>query len=124
MKKVILWSFALLALISTHVNAQTETPGEKPIKVGNQWRMPKDAILRSRAFAQKLQKSLNLDQPTTKKVFNAYMGNAKSVDEIRMGKGSEKEKKDAMGANQHAFDESLKTILSPEQFSKYIKSKT
>jgi len=124
MKKAILWSFALLVLISTHVNAQTETPGEKPIKVGNQWQMPKDAILRSRAFAQKLQKSLNLDQSITKKVFNAYMGNAKSVDEIRMGKGSEKEKKDAMAANQHAFDESLKTILSPEQFSKYLRSKT
>lgn len=124
MKKVFLWSFALLALISTHVNAQTETPGEKPIKVGNQWQMPKGAILRSRAFAQKLQKSLNLDQSTTKKVFNAYMGNAKSVDEIRMGKGSEKEKKDAMAANQHAFDESLKTILSPEQFSKYLQSRT
>lgn len=123
MKKVILLSIVFVALGAAHGFAQTQEPGIKPVKVGNQWQMPKDVLLRAKTFADKLQKSLQLDEPTTKKVFNAYMGNVKSVDEIRMGKGSEREKKEAMLVNQQGFDQTLKGILSPGQFNNYLKSK-
>ena len=123
MKKVILCSVVFLTLGAACAFAQTQEPGSKPVKVGNQWQMPKDVLLRAKTFADKLQKSLQLDEPTTKKVFNSYMWNVKSVDEIRMGKGSQKEKKDALSLNQERFDQTLKGILSAEQFSKYLKNK-
>lgn len=123
MKKVTLFSFMLLALTSLKALAQTDDQATKPIKSGDEWQMPKDVILRAKNFSEGLQKSLGLDEPTTKKVFNAYLGNTKSVDEIRMGQGSDKEKKDAIAANQAEFDQGLKGILTPEQFSRYLKSK-
>jgi hypothetical protein len=43
------------------------------------------------------------------------------VDEIRMGHGSKSEKKAALAANQEAFDQILKGILTPAQFKTYIK---
>jgi hypothetical protein len=83
--------------------------------------MPKDVLQRAKTFSDSLQNSLNLSDAATKKVFNAYLGNTKSVDEIRMGQGSEGEKKAALTANQQAFDQILKGILTPAQFDTYIK---
>jgi hypothetical protein len=121
MKKVILFSCVLLALTSTKAPAQSNDPATQPVKTGNEWQMPKDVLLRAKSFSDGLQKSLGLDEATTKKVFNAYLGNTKSVDEIRMGSGSEKEKKDALAANQQEFDQGLKGLLSPAQFDAYMK---
>ena len=123
MKKVIVSSLILLALTSLKALAQTEDQATKPVKSGDEWQMPKDVLLRAKNFSEGLQKSLSLDEATTKKVFNAYLGNTKSVDEIRMGQGSDKEKKDALAANQAEFDQTLKGILSPGQFDNYIKSR-
>jgi hypothetical protein len=118
MKKVILLCAVFCTLAYTAGLAQTE-----PIKKGNEWQMPKDVLIRSRDFTDHLKKTLALDDVTAKKVFNAYLGNSKTVDEIRMGKGSEKEKKDALVDNEGAFDQILKGLLSPEQFNKYLQNK-
>ena len=123
MKKVIQFSLILLALTSLKALAQTDDQRAKPVKSGDEWQMPKDVLLRARTFADGLQKSLGLDEATTKKVFNAYLGNTKSADEIRMEQGSEREKKEALAANQAKFDQTLKSILSPAQFDNYIKSR-
>ena len=121
MKKVTLFSFMLLALTSLKALAQTDDTTTKPVKTGNEWQMPKDVLQRAKTFSESLQKSLSLSDTVTKKVFNAYLGNTKSVDEIRMGQGSESEKKAALTANQQAFDQILKGILTPAQFKTYIK---
>jgi hypothetical protein len=121
MKKVTLFSFTLLALTSLKALAQTDDQATKPVKTGNEWQMPKDVLQRAKTFSDSLQNSLNLSDAATKKVFNAYLGNTKSVDEIRMGQGSEGEKKAALTANQQAFDQILKGILTPAQFDTYIK---
>lgn len=110
-----------LIIISEHASAQTKDTISKPVKTGNEWHMPGDAIKRSQDFAENLKKDLGLDDATTKKVFNAYLGNTKSVDEIGVLSMSEKEKKEKMKANKTAFDEKLKGILSADQFSKYMK---
>ena len=123
MKKVTVFSFILLALTSLKALAQTDDQATKPVKSGDEWQMPKDVLLRAKNFSDGLQKSLGLDEATTKKAFNAYLGNTKSVDEIRMGHGSEKEKKEALAANQAGFDQTLEGILSPAQFDNYIKSR-
>lgn len=122
MKKVTLISFLLLALTSKHIVAQTKDQPAQPVKTGDEWQMPKDVLLRAKNFSNGLQKSLGLDEATTKKVFNAYLANTKSVDEIRMGNGSDKEKKDALAANQEQFDQILKGILTSSQFDVYMKS--
>jgi len=121
MKKVTLFSFMLLALTSLKALAQTDDKTTQPVKTGNEWQMPKDVLQRAKTFSESLQKSLSLSDTATKKVFNAYLGNTKSVDEIRMGQGSESEKKAALTANRQAFDQILKGILTPAQFKTYIK---
>jgi phage FluMu protein gp41 len=109
--------------IPTQVLAQLPTTGAKPVKTGNEWRMPSDALPRSQQFTDELTKTLNLDEATAKKVFTAYLANTKSVDEIRMGGGSEKEITSALLTNQIAFETTLKGILSPAQFEKFTRDR-
>lgn len=123
MKKTIILSLLILAASSIKTFAQTDDKATEPIKTGNEWQMPKDVLLRSKAFADKLKEDLGLDEATTKKVFDAYMGNTKSVDEIKMGHGSEKEKKQQLAANRQEFNKNLQGILTPAQYAAYLKTK-
>jgi hypothetical protein len=122
MKKTISLSVLALVIAWQHGVAQA-TDTSKPVKSGNEWQMPKDVLLRAKNFSQDLKKSAGLDDPTTQKAFNLYLGNTKSVDEIRMGQGSAKEKKDALAANGLAFDQHLKDILTADQFQRYQQDK-
>jgi len=120
MKKNILIGIMLLALTSIQLSAQTNKP-QKPVKTGNEWKMPSDVFKRSKAFAGNLQKELGLDSMQTKKVYDAYLANTKPLDEISVQPISEKEKEAALKANKAAFNEKLKEIFSAAQYSKYIK---
>lgn len=122
MKKVSWLSALVLIMVCKQSSAQT-TDSTTPVKVGNEWQMPKDVLIRSKNFSQDLKRSAGLDDSTTQKAFNLYLANTKSVDEIRLGAGSVKEKKDALAANGSAFDEHIKTILTAEQFEKYQRDK-
>ncbi len=93
-------------------------------KTGNEWHAAGDAIPRSKEFADNLTKSLALDETTSKKVFQTYLANTKSVDEIKFGDGSDAAKKEALKINADAFSEKMKQLLSPEQFTKYVRSTT
>jgi len=114
--------FAVLTLAGMHVFAQTGEPAT-PVKTGNEWQMPKDVIVRSKKFSETLRQSLGLDSLTTRKVFDLYLGNTKTVDEIRVGAGSEKQKKDALAVNQLEFDEKVKSVLSPAQSETYARGR-
>ena len=122
MKKVSLLSVVVLLTLCQHSSAQT-TDSSTPVKVGNEWQMPKDVLIRSKNFSGDLKRSAGLDDTTTQKAFNLYLANTKSVDEIRLGSGSVKEKKDALAANGLAFDQHLKTLLTADQFEKYQRDK-
>lgn len=115
-------SILMLIMVCTKGSAQT-TDSTAPVKVGNEWQMPKDVLIRSKNFSQDLKRSAGLDDSTTQKAFNLYLANTKSVDEIRLGQGSVKEKKDALAANGSAFDQQIKNILTAEQFEKYQRDK-
>jgi hypothetical protein len=133
MKKVIVLGLLILGLTGMRAMAQTEAEAKeaetkeaevkasKPVKTGNEWQMPKDVLTRSKNFTENLQKTLRLDDATSKKVFNAYLGNAKSVDEIRVTGKSENAMKEALAANQAEFKQVLKGILTPEQFEGYLR---
>jgi hypothetical protein len=102
MKKVSFLSFPALLLVCLNSFAQS-TDSSTPVKVGNEWQMPKDVLVRAKNFSQDLKKSAGLDDATTQKAFNLYLANTKPIDEIRMGQGSLREKKDALAANSAAF---------------------
>jgi len=110
-----------LLFVSAHLFAQSTVPAEKPVKTGNEWKMPGDAIARAQNFANDLKKSLGIDDVTSQKVFKAYLDNTKPVDEIPMLPISEDEKKERLKANKIAFNETIKGLLSADQYSKYTK---
>ncbi|MBS1598807.1 MAG: hypothetical protein JST75_11340 [Bacteroidetes bacterium] len=115
--------FLAIVLTSAFVSlkAQQAEP-QKPEKTGDEWKMPRDVVQRSHHFADSLKKSLDLDETTTKKIFDAYMANTKPVDEINISTPDEKTRKEKLKANHEAFNEKLKSILSVGQFQKYLKS--
>jgi hypothetical protein len=117
MKKIIICTLILLAAFTGNLFAQ----GSKPVKTGNEWRMPADAITRSAHFTDTLTKTFALDAATRKKLFDAYLANTKAVDEIPVLPISEEEKKARLKANKAAFDETIKGILTPAQFSGYVR---
>jgi periplasmic protein CpxP/Spy len=120
MKKNILIALSLVLFVSAQSFAQANAP-EKPVKTGNEWKMPSDVFKRSQDFADNLKKTLGLNTEQTKKVYEAFLNNTKPVDEIMIGITDKKEQAAALKANQEAFKTTLKDILSPEQFSKYVK---
>lgn len=123
MKKTILISLVVLGIATIKAHAQTGAERPLPEKKGDEWQMPKDILLRSQAFSQKVKKSLGLDSAATKKVFDLYLGNTKTVDEIRIGSGSEADKKDALLANQRDFDQRMKELVSAKQFELYMQER-
>ena len=124
MKYLKLLPVVLSVFICNNLFAQDTLSTGKPVKTGNEWKMPGDALTRSKKFSDNLKAKLGLDDATTKKVFQAYLANTKSVDEIPMLPITGDEKTARLKANKIAFDETLKGILSPAQFDKYSKLAT
>jgi hypothetical protein len=118
MKKNLLLAVLLANFCLSHLSAQTP---EKPVKTGDEWKMPGDVIQRSKTFAAGLRKQLGLDSVQAKKVYEAYLANAKPLDEIAFLPLSDKEKDNRRKANKAAFDETLKGIFTPAQFDTYIR---
>jgi hypothetical protein len=118
MKHIILFTF--LIFISACSIAQT-TSKTKSTKTGNEWHAAGDAIPRSKEFADRLSVALRLDAATSKKVREAYLANTKSVDETKLGPGSDAEKTSALKSNKDAFDEVMKNMLTQAQLSLYLK---
>lgn len=123
MKRTMLIGFIAASIVAVKAHAQTTDQALQPVKKGNEWQLPKEVILRAQAYSQQLKKSLGLDSATTKKVFEQYMGNTKSVGEIQVGSKTEKEKKDRLAANQMQFDDKMKEVLTPKQFELYTRER-
>ncbi|HXB09462.1 MAG TPA: hypothetical protein VNW04_20190, partial [Puia sp.] len=116
--------FAAALLFSSIIaQAQAQQPQpQKPVKTGDEWKMPGDVLQRSRHFADSLKKNLNLDAATTQQIFQAYMNNTKPVDEINITTTDPTARKEKVKANHAAFNEKLKSILSPAQYQKYLQA--
>ena len=110
-----------LILVLTGKNSFAQGPEPvRPVKTGDEWKMPSDVFQRSRSYADSLTRALGLDAAASKKIYDAYLANTKPVDEITMTPGTAEEKKEKMKANHEAFSETLKGILTPDQFKKYL----
>jgi len=123
MKKSIFLALVLTGGLASTLSAQSKDGGALPVKSGNEWQMPGDVVRRSRAFATNCQKLLGLDSVTTQKLFELYLGNTKSVDEIRVGNATDKDKKAALDANQQAFNERVRGVLTAAQFERYLRER-
>ncbi len=110
---------SMLLLLTTANNLFAQQ--DKPVKTGDEWRMPTSAIIRSRHFADTLTQTFKLDAATNQKLYDVYLANTKPVDEIPMLPISDDEKKNRLKANKAAFDESIKGILTTAQFATYLK---
>jgi hypothetical protein len=120
MKKKVLIGIMLVTVVSIQLSAQTTKP-QKPVKTGNEWKMPSDVVKRSKAFADNLEIKLGLDSVQARKVRDAYLANTKALDEISVQTISENEKEVKLKANKAAFNEKLKEIFTAAQFSEYLK---
>ena len=120
-KEHVLLSLLLSFLSSVYaVNASAQQEADSlPVKSGNEWKMPGQALRQSQRFADSVKRMCSLNDNTTKKVFNAYLANTKSVDEIKLSQGTEKEKQKLVAANQEQFDNKLKGILTAAQYETY-----
>jgi hypothetical protein len=118
MNKIIL---SALLILSAIVSCRAQAAQSKPKKTGSEWHAAGDAPARSKEFTDRLTTLLALDEATSKKVYDIYMANTKSVDEIKFSTDSDAVKNEAMNANQEAFDDKLKSILTASQFTKYKK---
>lgn len=121
MKKKLLGLMVLTIIVT--VNAVSQTTPQKPVKSGNEWKMPDDVFKRSETYSSNLKIKLGLSDSQTKKVYDAFLANTKPVDEIQISPGSDEEKKIKLKTNKAEFNETLKGILSPAQFDKYLKLK-
>jgi hypothetical protein len=120
MKKNMLIGLGLVTFTGIQLSAQTTQP-QQPVKTGNEWKMPSDVFKRSRAFAENLQKKLGLDSVQTRKVYDAYLANTKTLDEILVRPVNTNEKQAALNANKAAFNETLKGIFTSSQYRNYLK---
>lgn len=121
MKKKLLGLIVLA--IFTAISGVAQTAPQKPVKTGNEWKMPADVFKRSETYSNNLKIKLGLSDSQTKKVYDAFLANTKPVDEIQISPGNDEEKKTKLKANKTEFNETLKGILSPAQFDKYLKIK-
>lgn len=123
MKKTVVMLALISGITFSAAMAQSALPSGKPVKTGNEWKMPGDALERSKKFSDSLKLVLSLNDETTKKVFNTYLANTKSVDEIAVMYKTGEERKSALKANRIKFDLALKEVLSPQQFNDYMAGK-
>lgn len=120
MKNKVFFAAILLMTGRIELHAQSDS-SQKPVKTGNEWKMPSDVFKRSRDFSNNLQKQLGLDSAQTRKVYGVYLENTKPLDEIGVLPISEKEKQSRLKANRSAFNEKLKGIFTIDQYQKYLK---
>jgi hypothetical protein len=111
----------LLLLVSLYSSAQTVIPEVKDKKTGNEWHSISDAIPRAQEFTNRLKNVLQLNEGVSKKVYDAYIANSKSLDEIKMGPADDTDKLEQLKNNREVFNDTLKKILTSDQFNKYLK---
>lgn len=126
MLKKIALSGLLLALFSFPLLAQQTATPDAP---ANTRRMGKrdavqphqmgDPATRARKMTDRMTKQLGLDQATSQKVYDAALARAQKIDAIQSGSDDNRAKAQALKANADDFKAKLKSILTPDQFTKF-----
>ncbi len=78
-----------------------------------------DPTIRAQRMADRLTKELGLDQATSQKVYTAALARAQKIDNIQASPDDNRTKAKALKANADDFKAQLKSILTPDQFTKF-----
>lgn len=106
----------LLAQQTTMPTAETTASNQR----GNRMQDAQmaDPATRAQRQSARMAKMLNLDEATSKKVYDADLARTQKVDEIMKGSDDNKTKQKALKANADEYKAKLQTILTPDQLTK------
>ncbi|NDU98568.1 DUF4890 domain-containing protein [Spirosoma terrae] len=78
-----------------------------------------DPATRAQKMTDRMTRQLELDQATSKKVYDVLLARAEKVDAIQKGSDDNKTKAQALKANADDFKSKMKSILTPDQYTKF-----
>ncbi len=110
----------LCSLLSLPLLAQQAPMSTVPHQQGTkQGQKMADPTIRAQRMADRLTKELGLDQATSQKVHTAALARAQKIDNIQASPDDNRTKAKALKANADDFKAQLKSILTPDQFTKF-----
>ena len=107
-KRLIIFLFTIMS-VQAFAQPPAGPRGERPPKPN------------AERFTERMTKELNLNAATAKKVHDAFLNNIKKMDAIFASKSAEKDKRAALDANKKTFEKTMKGILSPAQYTQFLK---
>lgn len=124
MLKKIALSGLVLTLFSLPLLAQqTTTPDSPAARMGKgrsmQQHQMADPATRAQKMTDRMTRQLELDQATSKKVYDVLLARAEKVDAIQKSSDDNKTKAQALKANADDFKSKMKSILTPDQYTKF-----
>lgn len=78
-----------------------------------------DPTIRAQRMTDRLIKELGLNQATSQKVYAAALTRAQKIDNIQASPDDNRTKAKALKANADDFKTQLKSMLTPDQFTKF-----
>ena len=127
MFKKIALSGLLLSFLSLSLFAQQTATPAAPAQAGT--RMGKDRSMaqrpmgnpatRAKKMTDRMTQQLGLDQVTSQKVYDVALARAQKIDAIQANSDANKAKAQALKANADDFKAKLKSILTPDQYTKF-----
>ncbi|PRY37616.1 hypothetical protein CLV58_11085 [Spirosoma oryzae] len=110
----------LCSLLSLPLLAQQAPMSTVPHQQGTkQGQKMADPTIRAQRMADRLTKELGLDQATSQKVYTAALARAQKIDNIQASPDDNRTKAKALKANADDFKAQLKSMLTPDQFTKF-----
>ncbi|MBD2756952.1 DUF4890 domain-containing protein [Spirosoma validum] len=113
-----LFSFPLLAQQNTTPDAQSQSTTRMGRNRSMQQRPMADPETRARKMTDRMTQQLGLDQTASQKVYDATLTHAQKVDAIRANSDDKGAKAQALKANADDYKAKMKSILTPDQFTK------
>ena len=78
-----------------------------------------DPATRAKKMTDRMTQQLGLDQATSQKVYDVMLARAQKIDAIQAGSDANKAKAQALKANADEVKAKLKSILTPDQYTKF-----
>lgn len=123
LKKIALSGLVLTMFALPLLAQQTTTPDAPAARMGKSRGMQQyqaaDPATRAQKMTDRMTRQLELDQATSKKVYDVLLARAEKVDAIQKGSDDNKTKAQALKANADDFKSKMKSILTPDQYTKF-----
>lgn len=123
LKKIALSGLVLTMFSLPLLAQQTTTPDAPAARMGKgrgmQQYQAADPATRAQKMTDRMTRQLELDQATSKKVYDVLLERAEKVYAIQKGSDGNKTKAQALKANADDFKSKMKSILTPDQYTKF-----